>query len=92
MRATSSALALVLLALGCRSGAVSKEEAVVVLKPGYAPSADLADELARRVKSHLGAFQRPREIEWVPELPMTVSGKVKRSELRKRPPPAHEVG
>ena len=32
----------------------------------------------------LGAFQRPREIEWVSELPMTVSGKIKRAELRQR--------
>jgi acetyl-CoA synthetase len=36
------------------------------------------------VRRRLGAFQRPREIEWVAELPMTVSGKIKRAELRAR--------
>ncbi|MFQ5915691.1 MAG: acyl-CoA synthetase [Nitrospinota bacterium] len=59
-------------------------KAFVQLKRGYAPSADLADELTRHVKSHLGPFQRPREVEWVNQLPMTVSGKIKRSELRNR--------
>ena len=46
---------------------------------------DVADELARHVRTHLGSFQRPREIEWVDELPMTVSGKIKRADLRRRP-------
>lgn len=59
-------------------------KAFVVPKPGVAPSAGLAEELAQHVKTHLGSFQRPREIEWVRELPMTVSGKVKRAELRSR--------
>jgi acetyl-CoA synthetase len=59
-------------------------KAFVVLQAGIAPSRPLADELGQHVKTHLGAFQRPREIEWVSELPMTVSGKIKRAELRAR--------
>jgi acetyl-CoA synthetase len=58
--------------------------AFVLLKPGIERSAALADELTRHVKARLGSFQRPREVEWVDELPMTVSGKVKRAELRGR--------
>jgi acetyl-CoA synthetase len=66
-------------------------KAFVVLKPGHAPSPALADELGRHVKTRLGAFQRPREIEWVQELPMTVSGKIKRAELRQRAPADQEA-
>jgi acyl-coenzyme A synthetase/AMP-(fatty) acid ligase len=58
-------------------------EAFILLKPGHVPSPALADALATQVKQRLGTFQRPREIEWVTELPMTVSGKVKRGELRR---------
>jgi acetyl-CoA synthetase len=57
--------------------------ALVLLAPGHAASPALAAELGDHVKRHLGAFQRPREIEWVTELPMTVSGKIKRAELRR---------
>lgn len=60
-------------------------KAFVLLRPGVARSPALADELARHVRTHLGSFQRPREIEWVDELPMTVSGKIKRADLRRRP-------
>ena len=59
-------------------------KAFVLLKPGHTPSAALADELGRHVKTRLGSFQRPRDIEWVEELPMTVSGKIRRAELRQR--------
>lgn len=59
-------------------------KAFVLLKPGHSPSPALAQELVQHVKRHLGAFQQPREIEWVTELPMTVSGKIRRSELRQR--------
>ena len=57
-------------------------KAFVLLKAGIVGTPVLGEELAQHVKTHLGAFQRPREIEWVEELPMTVSGKIKRAELR----------
>jgi acetyl-CoA synthetase len=56
----------------------------VVPRPGHAPSPGLAEELMQYVKTHLGAFQRPREIEWLTELPLTTSGKIRRAELRRR--------
>ncbi len=59
-------------------------KAFVLLKPGLAGTPALAEELGRHVKTHLGTFQRPREIAWVDELPMTVSGKIKRAELRQQ--------
>lgn len=66
-------------------------KAFVVLKPGHSPSPALAQELVQHVKRHLGAFQHPREVEWVTELPMTVSGKIRRSELRQRQRAAQEA-
>ena len=59
-------------------------KAFVTVSPGYAPSPALAAALVDHVKTRLGAFQRPREVEWVEELPMTVSGKIRRAELRGR--------
>ena len=59
-------------------------KAFVLLKPGFVGTPGLAEQLGQHVKAHLGTFQRPREIEWVDELPMTVSGKIKRAELRQR--------
>ncbi len=59
-------------------------KAFVLPKTPYQPSPDLAARLREHVRQRLGAFQRPREIEWVDELPMTVSGKIRRAELRAR--------
>ncbi|WP_254525884.1 acyl-CoA synthetase [Natrinema caseinilyticum] len=55
-----------------------------VLEPaaGVEPSADLVDELQEHVKSNLATFQYPREIEFVGELPKTITGKIKRNQLR----------
>jgi acetyl-CoA synthetase len=58
-------------------------KAFVVLAPGYDGTAALVRELGEHVKRRLGSFQRPRDIEWVTELPMTVSGKIRRAELRR---------
>jgi acyl-CoA synthetase (AMP-forming)/AMP-acid ligase II len=38
-----------------------------------------------------GGVQRPGEIEWVTEMPMTVSGKINRAELRQRQRVAQEA-
>lgn len=58
-------------------------KAFVVLKDGYSPSYDLALELYNHVKKLLMIYKAPRIIEFVPELPKTISGKIKRNELRK---------
>jgi acetyl-CoA synthetase len=63
-------------------GAVIK--AFVLLSPGAAPSEALAEELRDHVKRHLAAWQQPRLIEFVGELPMTTTGKVQRKVLRQR--------
>jgi acyl-coenzyme A synthetase/AMP-(fatty) acid ligase len=59
-------------------------KAFVALKPGYEPSDALARELQEHVKHLTAPYKYPREIEFVDELPKTVSGKIRRVELRER--------
>lgn len=59
-------------------------KAFVKLGKGYAPSATLAEEIQQHVKSRLAAYAYPRAVEFVEELPLTTTGKIRRSELRAR--------
>lgn len=59
-------------------------KAFVTLAPGYEPSDELARELQDHVKSVTAPYKYPREIEFVEELPKTISGKIRRVELRER--------
>ncbi|MCI0530020.1 MAG: acyl-CoA synthetase [Nitrospira sp.] len=58
-------------------------KAFIVLKEGYPASPALAEEIKNFVKTRLAAHEYPRDMEFVTELPMTVTGKIKRGELRK---------
>ncbi|MCW3065957.1 MAG: AMP-binding protein [Solirubrobacterales bacterium] len=58
--------------------------AFVVLAAGHAPSEDLASELQRHTRELTAPYKYPREVHFVDELPKTVSGKIRRSELRTR--------
>ena len=62
-------------------GAIVK--AFVVLAPGYEPSDDLAAELQDHVKATTAPYKYPREIEFMDDLPKTISGKIRRNELRR---------
>jgi acetyl-CoA synthetase len=57
-------------------------KAFVVLREGFAPSDELADELSLFVKTRLSKHEYPREVEFVAELPKTPSGKIQRFILR----------
>ncbi len=58
--------------------------AFVILAPGHEPSDALAAELQAHVRSVTAPYKYPRLITFVPELPKTVSGKIRRSELKAR--------
>jgi len=58
--------------------------AFVILAAGYPPSDLLARELQEHVKATTAPYKYPRLIRFVPELPKTVSGKIRRSELKTR--------
>jgi acetyl-CoA synthetase len=57
-------------------------KAFVVLKPGYQPSEALIKDIQRYVKRVTAPYKYPRRIEFMESLPKTISGKIKRHELR----------
>ena len=59
-------------------------KAFVVLRAGYAPGKNLEVQLQEHVKRVTAPYKYPREIEFVAALPKTVSGKIRRVELRDR--------
>jgi acetyl-CoA synthetase len=59
-------------------------KAFVKLLPGYQPSDQLIAEIQQRVKTRLAAHEYPREMEFIDEFPMTVTGKIRRRDLRER--------
>jgi acetyl-CoA synthetase len=59
-------------------------KAFVVLAPGFTPSDKLVEEIQEFVKERTAPYKYPREIEFMDELPKTISGKIKRAVLRTR--------
>lgn len=57
-------------------------KATIVLAPGYEPTEDLKHELQAHVKHVTAPYKYPRIIEFVTELPKTISGKIRRVEIR----------
>jgi acetyl-CoA synthetase len=57
-------------------------KAFVILKPGQVPSADLARDIFLFCRTRLAHYKIPRILEFCPELPKTISGKIRRTELR----------
>jgi acetyl-CoA synthetase len=56
-------------------------KAYVVLAVGHAPDADTALSILRHAREHLAPYKRVRRLEFG-ELPKTISGKIRRVELR----------
>jgi acetyl-CoA synthetase len=65
-----------------RRGNVVK--AFVVLAAGNEPSPELAEDIKAFVRDHLSSYAYPRRIEFVSDLPKTLTGKIRRIELRQR--------
>jgi acetyl-CoA synthetase len=62
---------------------LSVPKAYVVLAGGYEPSEATANDILRFARENLSPFQRIRRIEFF-DLPKTISGKIRRVELRER--------
>lgn len=58
-------------------------KATIVLTKEYTASEELKKELQDHVRKNTAPYKYPREIEFVTELPKTISGKIKRAEIRK---------
>ncbi|MBP7410473.1 MAG: AMP-binding protein [Methanoculleus sp.] len=59
-------------------------KAFIILKPGYRPSESLVKDIQKYVKRVTAPYKYPRAIEFVESLPKTISGKIKRYELREK--------
>lgn len=59
-------------------------KATIVLAKGYEPSEDLVKELQNHVKKTTAPYKYPRVVEFVSELPKTISGKIRRVEIREK--------
>ncbi len=57
-------------------------KATIVLSRGYAPTDDLKRELQVFVKENTAPYKYPRVVEFVKEMPKTISGKIRRVALR----------
>ncbi|GAA4858103.1 AMP-binding protein [Saccharopolyspora rosea] len=63
-------------------------KAYVVLAAGYEPTSGTALSILRFAREHLAPYKRVRRLEFA-ELPKTISGKIRRVELRRREEAAH---
>lgn len=70
---------------------LSVPKAFVVLTPAYQPSPETAEDILRYCREHLAPFKRIRRLEFT-ELPKTISGKIRRVELRRNEALRHGDG
>lgn len=59
-------------------------KATIILVKGYEPSEELKKDIQNYVKTHTAPYKYPRVIEFVEELPKTISGKIRRIEIREQ--------
>lgn len=59
-------------------------KAFVKLLPGHQPSPEMIAEIQEHVKKRLAFHEYPRDFEFIDEFPMTVTGKIRRRDLRER--------
>jgi acetyl-CoA synthetase len=57
-------------------------KATIILSQGYQESVELAKELQEHVKKVTAPYKYPRIVEFVTELPKTISGKIRRVQIR----------
>ncbi len=67
-------------------------KAYIVLAEGHTPSDALKTEIQLSVKTQLAAHEYPRAIDFIGELPMTTTGKIRRTELRRLDQGDRETG
>ena len=60
-------------------------KATIILAPDYRPGSEaLAKEIQEHVKTVTAPYKYPRIVEFVTELPKTISGKIRRVEIREK--------
>ena len=59
-------------------------KASIILREGYEPTDALKKELRAFVKANAASYKVPRIFDFVDELPKTISGKIRRAEIREK--------
>ena len=59
-------------------------KATIVLQKGYEASKELAKEIQLFTKKIAASYKSPRIIDFVSELPKTISGKIRRASIREK--------
>ena len=67
-------------------------KAYITLAPGLHPSKDMAQDIFAFTRKRLSPYLRVRRIEFVPDLPKTISGKLRRVQLRAQEVERHAAG
>lgn len=70
---------------------LSVPKAYVALAEGWEANADTAKDVMAYARDHLAPYLKVRRVEFF-DLPKTISGKIRRVELRKREDAAHQAG
>ena len=65
-------------------------KATIILRGGFEPTEDLKKEIQNFVKKETAPYKYPRVVDFVSELPKTISGKVRRVEIRNRDKEANQ--
>ena len=68
--------------VGVNVAGLNRSKAFVVLRPGHAQSNALVEELQRWCKDRLERYAYPHVVEFVADLPKTITGKIQRFKLR----------
>ncbi|MDR7554128.1 MAG: benzoate-CoA ligase family protein [Armatimonadota bacterium] len=72
--------------VGVEVEGLTKMKAFVILKEGHAGSAALVEELQEWCKARLERYKYPQLVEFVTDLPKTITGKIQRFKLRQAQP------
>ena len=59
-------------------------KAYITTKQGIEGDGRLATDIQAFVKTRLAAYEYPREVEFIDQMPLTTTGKIRRNELRAR--------
>jgi benzoate-CoA ligase len=68
--------------IGHETGGLVKPKAFIVLREGFQPGEELAEELKVFVKTNIAIYKYPRLLEFVTSLPKNDRGKIDRRKLK----------
>jgi acetyl-CoA synthetase len=66
-------------------------KATIILRNGYEPSDELKKEIQVYAKNNTSPYKYPRVVEFVKELPKSISGKIKRVDIREQDEADHRA-